>query len=566
MESTLTIDQQKAIKNLHVFLNSDAKFFLLTGSAGTGKTSIIVNFLSSLSDVRIAFSATTNKAVSVLEKMLNQKLEQEHRQDLRKNITFLTIHKLLKIKRRIDLEGNEIFVTSIDDDNPIHLLNSKSIYGYDIIVIDEVSMMPEPLMEKLLKIKSKLPGKVIFVGDSAQLPPVNEDSSYVFNLDMPTCRLKNVVRNSGNMTILSDQVRQLVLKNGNVSLRKLANDKIQLYRDKKQWIDHYISQVSTLFKQIQKGEIDVEDSNLPIVLTYRNSICNDINNRVRNILFKFPKDKYVSGDIIVFNSFYHLPSNKNKYYTSQQALVKLAVVDQYHLKNLKRDDIINVRKSIKNLTVSTKEILKPVIGDTEACGICYHAKDVKKTVCGHFFCTECFDRWFQISETCPMCRINFQEEDLVFQGDTRLTNLINNLRTITEDKSYKVWILTTHKGDNILCIHQDSLEEHQEDLDDIRQYLLRIKKHIDKKYKANINFMNTILTRLWDFYYFQFVDQFADIVYGYAITTHKSQGSTYENVYIEMNDIIHSNPNDKNSHQCLYTAVTRASQKLHIFY
>ena len=78
--------------------------------------------------------------------------------------------------------------------------------------------------------------------------------------------------------------------------------------------------------------------------------------------------------------------------------------------------------------------------------------------------------------------------------------------------------------------------------------------------------MNSVLTRLWDFYYFQFIDQFADIIYGYAITTHKSQGSTYQNVYIDMSDIIHNNPNHKNSHQCLYTAVTRASEKIKIFY
>lgn len=573
MPIILNKDQLQASNALNNFIQSDDKFFLLTGSAGTGKTSVIVNFLTTMDKIKIAFCATTNKAVSVLENMMNKRLsEVDNTNKIRKRTSFLTIHKLLKIKRKIDLEGNEIFVTTIDEENPLHRLDSKSIYAYDIIVIDEVSMMPMSLIEKLLKIKDKLEGKIIFVGDSAQLPPVNEDSSYVFSVkSIPKYQLSNIVRSSGNTTILSNQVRQLVLKDNNISLKKLADTDLKLYRERDEWIDKYITQVSKIFKKIRKRG-DIGNIDMPIMLTYTNKACNQINDKVRNILFNFPKDKYVVGDIIVFNGFYFLPTNNEKYYTSQQTYIKSVAVEDYHIKNLQPIDIINIRKSIKDLTYNAEDVLQKhdAMVDDNKCGICLEGKkknnDLKKTLCGHIFCEKCFKAWFKISETCPMCRLSFKDARLSFNGDAKLNKMIEQLRKFSSDKHYKIWLLINGNDDTIMCVHENDIEKHNKDLEQIKQMLLDIKRHIDKKYKNDIVFMNNVLTRLWDFYYFQFVDQFADIIYGYAITTHKSQGSTYKNVYIDMADIIQNNPNDKNSHQCLYTAVTRASKKLKIFY
>lgn len=570
MSIELNTEQLEATRQLTTFLESDDKYFLLSGSAGTGKTSVIVTFLSMLTKKKIAFSATTNKAVSVLEGMMNARLISLDKDKLRKNITFLTIHKLLKIKRKIDLEGNEIFITTIDEDNPLHLLNSKSIYGYDIVVIDEVSMMPMELIEKILMIKDKLKGKIIFVGDSAQLPPINEVSSYIFNLKIPKFKLNKIVRSGGNMLELSNQVRQLVLKNGGISLKKLADKSVQLYRDKNIWIDNYIGEVSKIFNKLKKKNASLEGCKLPIMLTYTNKACNMINTKVRNVLFNNPKDKYVNGDIIVFNNFYDLPSNERKFYTSQQAHITSVVLEKYAIKNLQPVDIINIRSNIKNLSLIDEDVMTNYLNNKqESCGICLDNKnpeDLSVTICKHIFCKKCFKAWFKISETCPLCRLDFRLNSLNFNEDASLTKLVEELRKISADKEYKIWLLTTSDNSTVMTIHNDSLEQYNQDVEQIRIKLLKLKKKIDKKYKHDLAFMNSVLTRLWDFYYFQFIDQFADIIYGYAITTHKSQGSTYKNVYIEMSDIVHNNPNDKNSHQCLYTAVTRASDKIKIFY
>ena len=57
------------------------------------------------------------------------------------------------------------------------------------------------------------------------------------------------------------------------------------------------------------------------------------------------------------------------------------------------------------------------------------------------------------------------------------------------------------------------------------------------------------------------IECFAELNYGYCITVHKSQGSTFLNVYIDMNDIL-SNNNINEMSKCLYTSITRSSKTL----
>ena len=59
-------------------------------------------------------------------------------------------------------------------------------------------------------------------------------------------------------------------------------------------------------------------------------------------------------------------------------------------------------------------------------------------------------------------------------------------------------------------------------------------------------------------------NNYLEVDYGYAITVHKSQGSTYNDVFIEYNNIT-ANTKDTEKYKLLYTAITRSSGKLHIY-
>ena len=100
----LNNEQKQAIEKISRFLESSNKLFLLTGSAGTGKSTIISQlFMSNNSDKKIVISATTNKAVSVLKEMFNKY------NNKKQNIEFSTIQKICNIKLHINDDGEQYF-------------------------------------------------------------------------------------------------------------------------------------------------------------------------------------------------------------------------------------------------------------------------------------------------------------------------------------------------------------------------------------------------------------------------------------------------------------------------
>lgn len=64
--------------------------------------------------------------------------------------------------------------------------------------------------------------------------------------------------------------------------------------------------------------------------------------------------------------------------------------------------------------------------------------------------------------------------------------------------------------------------------------------------------------RFWDL-----KDLFHDVRFAYALTAHRSQGSTYQNVLVDYQDVLY-NRNRREAFQCLYVATSRASKRLYL--
>lgn len=67
----------------------------------------------------------------------------------------------------------------------------------------------------------------------------------------------------------------------------------------------------------------------------------------------------------------------------------------------------------------------------------------------------------------------------------------------------------------------------------------------------------------WDLFW-KLKEAFQNIAYSYALTAHRSQGSTFEKVYVDAGDIM-MNRNVPERTKCLYVGCSRASKELHIF-
>ena len=162
--------QRKAIN-----LSLESNIMILTGGPGTGKTTTlsgIIQILKSLG-MHIGAAAPTGKAAKRMTEVtgLNAK----------------TIHRLLIY--------NPYSGYNYNDDNPL---------PYDVIIIDEISMVNILLMNSLLK--AITPGtKLILVGDADQLPaigPGNVLADCIESKIIPTVCLTEIFRQAEDSEII----------------------------------------------------------------------------------------------------------------------------------------------------------------------------------------------------------------------------------------------------------------------------------------------------------------------------------------------------------------------------
>ncbi|MEI6851977.1 MAG: AAA family ATPase, partial [Bacteroidota bacterium] len=169
---TPTSDQTVLLRQLSAFLASAKpnKTFLLKGFAGTGKTtvvSVLVNILPQLNLDSILL-APTGRAAKVLSTYSKQHA--------------LTIHKA-------------IYKTN-DGDSGFFLSLRENTHKNTVFIVDEASMIAAETPEKhgLFPVSNILEDlmtyifsgdncSLIFVGDTAQLPPVGTNLSLALNLD-----------------------------------------------------------------------------------------------------------------------------------------------------------------------------------------------------------------------------------------------------------------------------------------------------------------------------------------------------------------------------------------------
>ncbi|HDX9506365.1 TPA: AAA family ATPase [Bacillus thuringiensis] len=164
----LTFDQVRLMKSF-----IDNRITLLLGRAGTGKTYTLVNLLNRLKpDPNKTIVCTyTGKASSRIRELFREYDLQDYKA--------LTIHK-----------------TCASNFNSKFFRNEYNIIDCAYLIIDEVSMIPREILSKLLQaVPSHV--KIIFAGDDAQLPPVN-DTSIIPELEalefVNTVRLTQVFR------------------------------------------------------------------------------------------------------------------------------------------------------------------------------------------------------------------------------------------------------------------------------------------------------------------------------------------------------------------------------------
>ncbi len=217
----LTQQQNRVFERIKAFMDSDASVFILRGYAGTGKTTmvkVIADYLAQSRDVKLM--APTGRAARVLAAKTGREA--------------VTIHKAIYEKACVVSKNvKDIAESEFKFVFPVHK-NEKE--GNVVAIVDEASMVcsrkiehelfvfgTDNLMEDLLSfVRPDFGGKVIFVGDPAQLPPVGEPVSNalraeyfeMWKLEVMEEELTEVLRQKGDSIILKNamMIRDLLKK------------------------------------------------------------------------------------------------------------------------------------------------------------------------------------------------------------------------------------------------------------------------------------------------------------------------------------------------------------------
>lgn len=297
-EYTPTSQQEEALSKIvdFLFLREQDTIFILTGYAGTGKSSVIGGLVKTMNKLKqkTILLAPTGRAAKVFSFYAEQPA--------------WTIHK--KIYRQKSFSGDTGHFSIMDN-----------LHKDTLFIVDEASMISNDsfgnysfgtgcLLDDLITyVYSGENCRLLLIGDSAQLPPVGfEDSPALqraiiegYGLDVYSANLTEVVRQTGESGIVfnATKIREALRKGTTELFPKI---KLKGFSDIKQISgEDLIEEISSAYSR------DGIDSTM--VVTRSNKRANIYNQGIRNTIL-YREDELSSGDLLMIS--------KNNYYWSEQ--------------------------------------------------------------------------------------------------------------------------------------------------------------------------------------------------------------------------------------------------------
>jgi exodeoxyribonuclease V len=284
--NTPTDDQSDVLKKIAAYIcdNNNDVIFLMTGYAGTGKTSVISSVVKTLDSLRMrsVLLAPTGRAAKVLASYSGR--------------PSFTIHKKI-YRQKSSKDGFGSF--SLD----------RNLHKDTFFIVDEASMVSNSsgdsslfgsgrLLDDLIEyVYSGTECKLIIVGDTAQLPPVGSNISPAldpgslggYGFGLISCEMKQVVRQSETSGVLMNATR--------VRLQVAENNLVHPSLDCINYKDtiritgeELIDEISTAY-----GMCGLEGT---IIVVNSNKQANRYNQGIRNRIF-FREEEISSGDMVM---------------------------------------------------------------------------------------------------------------------------------------------------------------------------------------------------------------------------------------------------------------------------
>jgi exodeoxyribonuclease V len=353
--NTPTDDQSEALKRFAGYItgNTNDVIFLLTGYAGTGKTSLISSVVKTLDLLRFrsVLLAPTGRAAKVLSSFAGKQA--------------YTIHKKI-YRQKSSKDGMGSFVL----DRNLH----KETY----FIVDEASMVSNSsneislfgsgkLLDDLLEyVYSGTDCKLIIAGDTAQLPPVGSvlspaldpDALKEYGFGLISAELKQVVRQSEDSGILMNATR--------IRLQIASRDLVHPSLDCENFKDimrisgeDLVDEISTSY-----GICGLEGT---IIVVNSNKQANRYNQGIRNRIF-FREEEISPGDMVmvVKNNYFHMDEEADTGFIANGDIAEVKRIRKYEEKYGFRFADMLLKFTDYDLEVESKVMLDVLRLDTPA--------------------------------------------------------------------------------------------------------------------------------------------------------------------------------------------------------
>jgi Intestiviridae Dda-like helicase len=536
--SKLTPDQEKALEGILEFIQSPIQEYkdcvtLLYAAAGCGKTFLTRYIADKIrGKYTIAGVAPTHKARKVLDRFLNKGSFYK--------IKTMTVAALLGKLRSHSYIGTKYYSgvgTKID--------------LYDLFIIDEASMINDEDIEKIIDYAFKYKKKIIFVGDKYQIPNPTQkficengiaykaDSS-IFNI--PGFELTtNIRQKEGNPIIpIYWEFRTAIAEKREANIERkdeIKNDiGVKFYKEKENWY-------------LQMAEIYLNSKELHNirVIVYTNDAVKTHNQAIRKLFGRGIKPEI--GELLMGYNNIGFPepyvSNGQDYYILDVIeTTKHKILEFSNLEGL----IIKIKESDTNVQA---KLFVPDIGSSKNIQLLEELVKRAEKVNSQKSTKRDYKKYCDIRN-----KLIFMENIYKFQKE------------IVGETQFRCDHPLLFKNVNEVINYDNAVVLNN-----------KLSNDIEEKYG------NILFERLNDNKIFSDVekvsDQFCiiekDIDYGFAVTSHKSQGSSYKTVFIDEPDFEklknHYNykiscdvKTVKEKNQLKYVSFTRPTDSAYVFY
>ena len=305
----LTEHQQEAYDEVYERLAEGETYTGLRGYAGTGKTFLVSRLIEQLveEDCTVSVCAPTHKAVQVLSQELGDA-----------PVQLQTLHSFLGLRLKPDEDGGDLRVPEMEERD----------FPEGVVIVDEASMIGREEWQYIelaaqRDLMEQQGVQWLFVGDPAQLPPVNEDPSPA--LEVPGPMLEEIHRQAADNPIL-DLATQI---------RRGEARRFQSQYENGQGVAITHNREGFLDSVLRTFDTEAFDDNAMYarLLAYRNRTVRRYNREIRTARYGEESPRFEPGEwLVARETWYH--DGETVLLNSEEVRVKKATVDTFEADDL----------------------------------------------------------------------------------------------------------------------------------------------------------------------------------------------------------------------------------------